>query len=109
MSDSLRCRAREASLADGAVGPSQRKACAFRSPHSGPVLECDLQPKARMTRSASAAAETVATVVPEPEYGDLVVRPDPAVFRVLVVDDNAENRALAKATLEDEDIPVVLA
>lgn len=28
---------------------------------------------------------------------------------VLVVDDNAENRALAKATLEDEDIPVVMA
>jgi len=28
---------------------------------------------------------------------------------VLVVDDNAENRALAKATLDDEDIPVVLA
>src|SRR6185436_17180541 len=41
-------------------------------------------------------------------YGP-VVRPDPAIFRVLVVDDNAENRALAKATLEDEDIPVVLA
>lgn len=37
------------------------------------------------------------------------MRPDPAIFRVLVVDDNAENRALAKATLEDEDIPVVLA
>ncbi|HSR97519.1 MAG TPA: response regulator [Kofleriaceae bacterium] len=34
---------------------------------------------------------------------------DPAIARVLVVDDNAENRALAKATLEDEDIPVVLA
>ncbi|HET9622366.1 MAG TPA: hybrid sensor histidine kinase/response regulator [Kofleriaceae bacterium] len=28
---------------------------------------------------------------------------------VLVVDDNAENRALAKAALEDEDVPVVLA
>jgi signal transduction histidine kinase len=37
------------------------------------------------------------------------MRPDPAISRVLVVDDNAENRALAKATLDDEDIPVVLA
>jgi signal transduction histidine kinase len=35
--------------------------------------------------------------------------PDPASGTVLVVDDNAENRALAKAALEDEDIPVVLA
>jgi DNA-binding response OmpR family regulator len=32
-----------------------------------------------------------------------------AVGVVLVVDDNAENRALAKATLDDENIPVVLA
>ena len=37
------------------------------------------------------------------------MRSDPAISCVLVVDDNAENRALAKATLEDEDIPVVLA
>ena len=34
---------------------------------------------------------------------------DVAVGKVLVVDDNAENRALAKATLEDEGIDVVLA
>ena len=34
---------------------------------------------------------------------------DGALSSVLVVDDNAENRALAKATLEDEDIPVVVA
>lgn len=32
-----------------------------------------------------------------------------AVGVVLVVDDNAENRALAKAALDDEDIPVVVA
>src|SRR3569832_1416277 len=32
-----------------------------------------------------------------------------AVTRVLVVDDNAENRALAQATLEDEDIPCSVA
>ena len=32
-----------------------------------------------------------------------------AVARVLVVDDNAENRALAQATLEDEDIPCSVA
>lgn len=32
-----------------------------------------------------------------------------AVGVVFVVDDNAENRALAKAALEDEDIPVVVA
>jgi signal transduction histidine kinase len=34
---------------------------------------------------------------------------EPAIARVLVVDDNAENRALAKAALEDDDVPVVLA
>ena len=62
-----------------------------------------------MTRSASIAAETSAPAVPEPGYGGAVVRSDPAIPRVLVVDDNAENRALAKATLDDEDIPVVLA
>jgi two-component system, sensor histidine kinase and response regulator len=32
-----------------------------------------------------------------------------AVGAVLVVDDNAENRALAKAALDDEDVPVMLA
>jgi CheY-like chemotaxis protein len=31
------------------------------------------------------------------------------VGTVLVVDDNAENRALAKATLDDEGVPVELA
>jgi signal transduction histidine kinase len=35
--------------------------------------------------------------------------PESRVQRVLVVDDNAENRALAKATLEDEGIAVLLA
>ena len=35
--------------------------------------------------------------------------PDPAVAQVLVVDDNAENRALAQAALDDDDVPVVLA
>lgn len=35
--------------------------------------------------------------------------PEAAVGTVLVVDDNSENRALARAALEDEDIPVVLA
>ena len=35
--------------------------------------------------------------------------PEPAVAQVLVVDDNAENRALARAALDDEDVPVVLA
>src|SRR5215510_6106401 len=35
--------------------------------------------------------------------------PEPAVAQVLVVDDNAENRALAQAALDDEDVPVVLA
>src|ERR1043166_6437708 len=74
-----------------------------------PVLECDLQQNARMTRSASVAAETAAPSVRELGYGAPVVRPDRAISCVLVVDDNAENRALAKATLEDEDIPVVLA
>jgi signal transduction histidine kinase len=34
---------------------------------------------------------------------------EPAIGTVLVVDDNAENRALAKAALEDDDVPVVLA
>jgi DNA-binding NtrC family response regulator len=34
---------------------------------------------------------------------------DSALGTVLVVDDNAENRAVAKAVLEDEDVPVVLA
>ena len=34
---------------------------------------------------------------------------DPAETVVLVVDDNAENRALAKATLEDENLSIVLA
>jgi two-component system, sensor histidine kinase and response regulator len=38
-----------------------------------------------------------------------LMTPDPVIARVLVVDDNAENRALAKATLEDEDVPVELA
>lgn len=46
-------------------------------------------------------------------HGDMRYRgrmaPDPVRGTVLVVDDNAENRALAKAALEDEDIPVVLA
>jgi signal transduction histidine kinase len=41
-------------------------------------------------------------------YHDPVI-PDPERGAVLVVDDNAENRALAKAALEDEDIAVVLA
>ncbi|MEP6860337.1 MAG: hybrid sensor histidine kinase/response regulator [Deltaproteobacteria bacterium] len=35
--------------------------------------------------------------------------PGLAVARILLVDDNAQNRALAQATLEDEDIPCVLA
>jgi signal transduction histidine kinase len=70
-------------------------------------VECELQPNARMTRSASVAVD--APAVAEVRYGRLVVRPDPPISCVLVVDDNAENRALAKATLEDEDIPVVLA
>jgi signal transduction histidine kinase len=38
-----------------------------------------------------------------------MMAPGLAVARVLVVDDNAENRALAQATLEDEDIACVLA
>jgi signal transduction histidine kinase len=71
------------------------------------VLERELQPNARMTRSASVAVDPSA--VPEVGYGGPVVRPDPPISCVLVVDDNAENRALAKATLEDDDIPVVLA
>jgi len=37
------------------------------------------------------------------------MRPDPAISRVLVVDDNAQNRALAQAALDDDDVPVVLA
>jgi two-component system sensor histidine kinase/response regulator len=73
------------------------------------VLERDLQPNTLMTRSVSVAAETAASAFPELGYGGPVVGPDPAISRVLVVDDNAENRALAKATLDDEDIPVVLA
>ena len=72
-------------------------------------MECDVQPDARMTRSASVAAETSAPAVPELGYGRPVVGSDPAISRVLVVDDNAENRALVKATLDDEDIPVELA
>jgi two-component system, sensor histidine kinase and response regulator len=36
------------------------------------------------------------------------MRPDPAIARVLVVDDNAENRALARAALDDDDVPVVV-
>src|SRR4029079_2014184 len=47
--------------------------------------------------------------VAELSYRGSTMRPDAAIARVLVVDDNAENRALAKATLDDEDIPVVLA
>lgn len=42
-------------------------------------------------------------------YGGAVIAPEPAISRVLVVDDNAENRALARAALEDDDVPVVLA
>jgi signal transduction histidine kinase len=42
-------------------------------------------------------------------YRSDVAASDQGVGTVLVVDDNAENRALAKATLSDEDIPVVLA
>ena len=72
-------------------------------------MECDVQPDARMTRSASVAAETSAPAVPELGYGRPVAGSDPAISRVLVVDDNAENRALVKATLDDEDIPVELA
>jgi signal transduction histidine kinase len=49
-------------------------------------------------RSGLARVSYHASVIPEVERGI-----------VLVVDDNAENRALAKAALEDEDIPVVLA
>jgi two-component system sensor histidine kinase/response regulator len=55
------------------------------------------------------AAPTVAYGVPELGYGGSVMRPDPAIAKVLVVDDNAENRALARAALEDEDVPVVVA
>src|ERR1044071_2802679 len=75
----------------------------------GVVLECDLQPYARMTRSASLAAEPAAPAVLALGYGGPMMRPDTALSRVLVVDDNAENRALARATLEDDDIPVALA
>jgi two-component system sensor histidine kinase/response regulator len=68
-----------------------------------------MQPNARMSRAASVPAETATHAIVRPRYGGLVISSDPAVTRVLVVDDNADNRALAQATLEDEDIPVVLA
>ena len=42
-------------------------------------------------------------------YRALVMPTELAIGTVLVVDDNAENRALAKATLEDEGIHAVLA
>jgi two-component system sensor histidine kinase/response regulator len=42
-------------------------------------------------------------------YRRSIMALEAAIGVVLVVDDNAENRALARATLEDEDIPVVLA
>src|SRR5678816_2676301 len=90
-------------------GSSQRKPCAVSMTTRGRVVECDVQPDARMPRSASVAAETSAPAVPELGYGRPVVGSDPAISRVLVVDDNAENRALVKATLDDEDIPVELA
>jgi len=67
-------------------------------------MECDVQPNARMAQAAAAAHAVL-----EMRYGAHVMTPDPAIGRVLVVDDNAENRALAKAALEDEDVPVVLA
>src|SRR5690348_1159242 len=85
----------------------RRKPCAVSVSQLGQALECGLQPITRMSRSASVAASSLA--VPEVRYGGSGMGPDPAISRVLVVDDNAENRALAKATLEDEDIPVVLA
>jgi signal transduction histidine kinase len=43
------------------------------------------------------------------KYGTAVMAQGPAIAKVLVVDDNAANRALAKAALDDEDVPVVLA
>jgi two-component system sensor histidine kinase/response regulator len=43
------------------------------------------------------------------KYGTPVMAQGPAIAKVLVVDDNAANRALAKAALDDDDVPVVLA
>lgn len=82
---------------------------AARGRAKGIALERHVQPDARMSRAAWVAAETAAHAVVEPGYGGSVIGSDPAITRVLVVDDNAENRALARATLEDEDVPVVLA
>jgi signal transduction histidine kinase len=62
-----------------------------------------------MSRAASVAAGTATHAVVEPGYRGSVIGSDPVITRVLVVDDNADNRALAQATLEDEDVPVVLA
>jgi PleD family two-component response regulator len=59
-----------------------------------------------MTASASAAGDTAAPAYVAADSAARVVGP---MSCVLVADDSAENRALAKATLEDEDIPVVLA
>src|SRR5262245_22512874 len=68
-------------------------------------------PRARdslMISAATVATETAPRVL-QPGQGGSVTRAEPAVSRVLVVDDNAENRALASAALEDEDVPVTLA
>jgi signal transduction histidine kinase len=43
------------------------------------------------------------------QYGERAMAQEPAIAGVLVVDDNAENRALAQAALEDDDVPVELA
>src|SRR3954465_6715864 len=91
----------------------RRSRCSFanaspaqsRSPQQQGRSNAMRESNARVTQAALAAAHTVL----EMRYGGPVMTPDPAIARVLVVDDNAENRALAKAALEDEDVPVVLA
>jgi signal transduction histidine kinase len=83
----------------------ERKSCAIPIAARARTLECHVQPNARVTQADPAAAHAPL----EMRYGGHVMTPDPAIAKVLVVDDNAENRALAKAVLEDEDVPVVLA
>jgi two-component system, sensor histidine kinase and response regulator len=94
-----------------ALGGSPTRKQALRSSiaEDANTLEYHVQWNARMSRAAPVAAETAAQAVVELRYGRSVISLDPPVIRVLVVDDNADNRALAQATLEDEDVPVVLA
>jgi hypothetical protein len=66
-----------------------RNACAICGAASRTALECHMQLDARMRSAASVPAGTAPHAVVDPPYGGSSIRPDPAITRVLVVDDNA--------------------